>query len=899
MRDAFVGRRAELDVLHARAADAAAGRPTLVVVQGAAGFGKTALLDAFTAFTLPPGWQRLGAAGDDAEARLPYGLFDRLVLGRGIGPVEHTEPFTAGATLLHLLGDVQESGPVALVVDDAQWADRASLLALTFTLRRLHADRVLTILALRPEAADRLPPGLLRLARDRGTWIGLPGLTAEEVRELAGLLGRDGLSRRTAERLLDHTGGSPLHLSSLLAETGPDALLRGRGPLPAGTAFTLSVQSTLRTAPAPARTLIEAAAVLGPRCPLGRAAAVGQVDEPLDALQEALGSGLVEAGQDTDGWHLRFRHPVVRAAVHDSLGPATRAELHRRAAATVGPVAALEHRAAASAGPDPELVGALAAQAAADLLAGRISLGADRLLAATRLSPPGPGRDELLLDAVDLLLAAGEAAEAAGFADRLAALPDTPKRQLVLARLAWLGGDLAAAERLARSAWETGSGPTRAAGAAMIAQFHQLSLSAADAVQWAERALAVGGLPAALEPIMLGTYGAELAIMGRPRDGLAALAALPEDPADVIPRLHDALAARGLVRMMLDDLDGAHRDLRPFVPRPGWEPHPHRLVGLGWLAEVEYRIGHWDDSLLHAAQAESLAVDTDQTWLLAFAHGMSVTPLAARGLWDEARAHLAAARADARRQGDAGNGVLAANAAVRLGAFRGDAEAVLAAAAPMLASDHGAEREPGLYTWVGHYCSALVTVGRLAEAEAELARTEELCRERGSRSGLAAVALARGELAAARREPAAARAAFEEALRVGDGAASVLDRARALAAHGRFLRRTGSRRAAIAQLTAARAVFARLHARPFLDRCDAELAACGASVARPEHSAADVLTPQERAVARLVCAGRTNREVAAELVLSVKTVGYHLGNAYAKLGVNSRTQLAVRLGGSE
>ncbi|MGD9529635.1 MAG: AAA family ATPase, partial [Pseudonocardia sp.] len=526
MGDVFVGRRAELDVLQARAADAAAGRPALVVVEGAAGFGKTALLDAFTAFTLPPGWERLGAAGDEAEARLPYGLYDRLVLGHGDARVEHAEPFTAGAALLHLLGDVQETGPVALVVDDTHWADRASLLALTFTLRRLHADRVLTILTLRPEAADRLPPGLLRFARDRGTWIGLPGLTAEEIRELAGLLGRGGLSRRSAERLLDHTGGSPLHLSSLL--TAPDAQLRGRGPLPAGPAFTLSVQATLRAAPAPARRLLEAAAVLGPRCPLGRAAAVGRVDEPLDALQEALDSGLVEAGQDTDGWQLRFRHPVVRAAVYDSLGPATRAELHRRAATTVGPVAALEHRAAAAAGPDPELADALAAQAAADVEGGRIALGADRLLAATRLRPPGPAHDGLLLDAVDLLLAAGEAAEAAGFADRLAGLPDTPKRQLVLARLAWLGGDLATAERLARSAWETGSGPTRAAGAAMVAQFHQLSLSAADAVQWAERALAVGGLPAALEPVMLGTYGAELAIMGRPHDGLAAFAALAE-----------------------------------------------------------------------------------------------------------------------------------------------------------------------------------------------------------------------------------------------------------------------------------------------------------------------------------------------------------------------------------
>ena len=80
-------------------------------------------------------------------------------------------------------------------------------------------------------------------------------------------------------------------------------------------------------------------------------------------------------------------------------------------------------------------------------------------------------------------------------------------------------------------------------------------------------------------------------------------------------------------------------------------------------------------------------------------------------------------------------------------------------------------------------------------------------------------------------------------------------------------------------------------------RCDAELAACGAPIDAAGHAPADLLTPQERAVTQLVCAGRTNREVAAELYLSVKTVGYHLGNAYAKLGVNSRTQLAARLAG--
>jgi DNA-binding CsgD family transcriptional regulator len=131
---------------------------------------------------------------------------------------------------------------------------------------------------------------------------------------------------------------------------------------------------------------------------------------------------------------------------------------------------------------------------------------------------------------------------------------------------------------------------------------------------------------------------------------------------------------------------------------------------------------------------------------------------------------------------------------------------------------------------------------------------------------------------------------------IGAGAATALDQARTQALYGAFLRRAGERQAAGDQLRAARDTFARLGAMPFLDRCDAELLACGLAVDRPAGQVDSLLTRQEQAVARLVCAGKSNREVAAELIISVKTVGYHLGNTYAKLGINTRTQLAAMLG---
>lgn len=198
--------------------------------------------------------------------------------------------------------------------------------------------------------------------------------------------------------------------------------------------------------------------------------------------------------------------------------------------------------------------------------------------------------------------------------------------------------------------------------------------------------------------------------------------------------------------------------------------------------------------------------------------------------------------------------------------------------------------------WAGPYASALVALGRYQEADVALDELAEVAARLQRKSALATVARVRGELAMAHRDPVAARVAFNSAVTLGAGSATALDQARTAALYGGFLRRAGERRAAGEQLRAARDAFTRLGAMPFLDRCKAELSACGLAVDQPAGQLDNRLTTQEQAVTRLVCAGRSNREVAGELIISVKTVGYHLGNAYAKLGVNSRTQLAALLG---
>ena len=235
---------------------------------------------------------------------------------------------------------------------------------------------------------------------------------------------------------------------------------------------------------------------------------------------------------------------------------------------------------------------------------------------------------------------------------------------------------------------------------------------------------------------------------------------------------------------------------------------------------------------------------------------------------------------------------MCANAAIHLAACRGDPSAVVAVAESLHALGGRPVHEPGFLDWPTQWVGALVDLGRLGEAGDILEELDATARERGSRSRLAALARLRGEVATARRAHRAARDAFEEAVHLGDRAAA-LERALTQAAYGRFLRRRGERRAAVARLETAQRELLSLGAHPFVRRCEEELAACGVRPSQPGSTSPVALTPQERMVAVLACRGLTNADIAREMVLSAKTVGYHLGNVYTKLDVHSRAQLAA------
>jgi DNA-binding CsgD family transcriptional regulator len=690
-----------------------------------------------------------------------------------------------------------------------------------------------------------------------------------------------------------HTAGSPLHLRALFQELPVQELRRTRGPLPVPSSYANLVLAALSGCPEPTRRLLMAAAVLGVRSRLLQAAEVGEVADPLHRLEEAAQTGLVDAREDGDGWLVAFAHPLIRSAVYDDLGPATRSKLHTRAA-VAQPQRALFHRAAAAGGrADPDLVSDLITQAGQQDAAGRSSAAADLLLTAARLSPPGETQQGLLLDAIDHLLRSGEPAEAAAYADQLAAMPNSTKRTLVQARWAAIQGRHNEVDELAHSVWEEGGAAERASAAALLAQLAVLRNNNAGAIHWAKEASRTGALSGPLADEVCCVQAVALGMSGQAAAGLLFLADQRRDGASVELR-----AINGILRMIVGDYLGAIADLQVCVPgHPGWSASPRLLSGLGGLADAEFRSGAWDDSERHAGQAISLVDDTDQTWLLAYVHAVAALVPAAKGNWQQAEHHVTAAAQAAAAITDSASAATAADAAVHLAFCRGDPLAVTIAAGSLLASREGAPKEPGVMSWAGPYASALVALGRFDDAEAALADLSDTAKRLDRRSALATAARVRGELAVARRQPAAARAAFDEAVRLGAGSATALDQAWSQAVFGRFLRRAGERRAAGDQLRAARDTFVRLGAAPFLDSCNAELAACGLAVDRPAAAPLTSLTTQEQAVARLVCAGKSNRDVAAELVISVKTVGYHLGNTYSKLGVNTRTQLAALLNG--
>jgi DNA-binding CsgD family transcriptional regulator len=913
-RSVFVGRASELAVLATAAASARSGQPRVALVEGDAGIGKSTLLGRFSA-GLAGAAVVLRASGDESEQLLPYGLISQLVAsvgraGRGApgllaaGLGGRVDPLAVGADVVAWLGQLR--GMVLVVIDDFHWADTPSARALLFAVRRLQADQVLVLVSARSGELPRLGESWPRfLAGDhRAVRIRLPGLGLEEVLELGREVGAGELRHREARRLLAETGGNPLYCRAVLEEAAAAGLAQAGLPLVVPRSLAGVVQARMGVLSPAAAGLVTAAAVLGYQCDLASAAALAGLDDPLPALGEAVAAGILADQARGAAGGVRFTHQLVWRAVYHDLSPGRRRGLHARAANVLDRWRALEHRVAAAAGPDDQLAAELEAVGREAGTLGRTAQAANWLAQSAAVSAEPSAADRRALDALETLLYAGEVAEAELLAVRVAAAEPSARRSQLLGTVDFLAGRTAVGEARLLAAWH-GHGQDHdvavgIAAAYWLAMLCLISSRIAEAITWGERAART--TDAAMRHRALGLVAVALAADGRPAEGLARLASLPAAPAEVGPEDTDALIMRGVARLLADDLAGGVGDLSAAAARlRAGLPMSMASQCLSCLASAEWRLGAWDEAALHAELAVSLARDFERVWDLGFVHGVAAIVPAQRGDWETAAAHVRRAMAGGQAAGTAARVNAALMAQAYLCAARGDREGVIAAADAVRATGKGQYclHIAGRNEWQILEIDALAGLGRLDEARTALAELDTTLSSGGPAAVLVAAERLHGDLALAAGEHGEAAVAFEAAWRRASRLRAPLTLAQLEISDARRLRAAGQQDAATARLRSARQRLASLGAQPYLRICDQELAAAGAAPAGPSAtSALAALTTAEQAVARLVAAGRSNRQTAAELYVSIKTVEFHLRHIFDKLGIGSRKELSARLGAS-
>ena len=608
--DPFVGRSAEVAALRAELAAARTGTPRIVVVQGDAGIGKTVLLEQFLATETD--LTVLRATGEPWEAYVAYGVVDQIMRGAGVSTARllvsrdrsfpPEEPVGVGAWILDVLKELDQKAPVAVIVDDAHWADIDSLRALLFAARRLVDERVLLVLGQRIEDEERLPEGLRRLAGGRtGTTVALQPLPPSDVHELATALGVRGFSTRAARRLHTHTGGNALYVKTMLSEL-PEKRWRTWNPtLPAPRAFAAQVLRRLAAASAPTRRLVEAVAVLGTTAPVGAAATLAGVPDLFAALDEASVAGLLLVREDFGIREVAFPHPLVQAAVYEQLGPLRRMQLHSAAAEFVEDEGALlRHRVLAATPPNAELAGELEAFARREAAVGAWSSAAWALVEGSNLSPNRELREQRLLLAVDATVGAGDLHQAEIFARDVASFGRGAWRDAALGYLAILRGRRDEAEELLGHAWRLSADDPDTSVAAVVAQrlgLHAVGrLRGDEVVHWSTRAveLARPGDPVRVEAEAL--LGLGMGWEGRIDEGMTAYEALlgRVNADEHGPQLERIRMAHGWLRLVGGDVTGARASLAMSAPAalragsvriavwsfPGW-PTPSSCWGPG------------------------------------------------------------------------------------------------------------------------------------------------------------------------------------------------------------------------------------------------------------------------------------------------------------------------------
>jgi DNA-binding CsgD family transcriptional regulator len=902
--DPFVGRAAELARVAEVMARVKAGQPWLVAIEGDPGLGKTAL--ARRCLAEATGLKVLSARADQAETDLDFGIVDQLLRAAGDGfpaalPGDGTgspaSSFAVGAGLLEVVGEQQVNGPVAILIDDLQWADRRSVEALTFMLRRLSVDTVVAVVTYRgtggrlDEAAQRM-----LLSVENRLHLPLAGLHADEVASLAAAVTAGPVDDEAVQWLCRRTDGHPLYLRTLLSEgLDLDPRAPGRPALPRSLASVIGAQ--LRALPQDTQVSLEMLSVLNLRIPLAQLGQAAEIDSPSAAIEPAVAAGLVDWWPEEPTCPVEIHHLLVRDAVYTGITASKRQALHARAALMVSEPASWEHRVAALDRPDEDLAAHLERLADQEAADGRLALAATHLQWASDISPARADRERRLLTAALHLMLAEESR---GLALRQAveATAPSPLRSCVLGTIAFSSGQLGEAEQrfseaLVRTRNDPDSQPLAAKIANRLAGTYTLLGDGEQVMTLGRWALGTGCLDAAASSQTRTLIAIGASQVAGPREALAEMGHLDPDPTRVGPVDVDGLSFRGVFRLLVGDLDGAVSDMTASLAlaRRG----ATLTLGLRayfYLALAQYLAGAWDDVLLTAEQGFSAAAIHSRRYELPLLHLAAGCVPAGRGAAEDAERHARLAEETAGSLDYGQERVYAAMARALVCQASGDYLGMADALAHWQ-DDTALDGRSRVYAvlWRPLLAEGLVGSGQSQQAAAVL----DQIRAESGQVGYIQPALAwlEGWLAEQRGSLDDAREIYQR----GEDTASThspVYAARLLLAHGRLLRRTGNRKEAVERLRRASELFLSLRAAPFIARTEEELAAChlpGNPAAKARNQSVLALTSRETEVAHLVGRGLSNREIAAELYLSQKAVEYHLGNIYAKCGLKGRQEL--------
>ncbi|WP_030669657.1 helix-turn-helix transcriptional regulator [Streptomyces sp. NRRL B-1347] len=919
--DVLIGRQDDLRRLDALLRAARESRGGALVLRGEPGIGKSALLrqsaESATGFLV------LRASGAEFEMELPFAALHQL-LGPVTGhlealPAPHRkalevafgldtgtpDPFLVGVASLGLLVETVRERPLLCVVDDAQWLDRASAKALAFLARRVSAESIALVFAVRepsplPEFGG-LPGHALR------------GLGAADARALLAAAVRAPLDEHVRARILAEARGNPLALVELPRTAGLAGMAGGFAePDSIPGVIEQSFRARLALLPSAARLLVTVAAA----DPIGDPELLWRAAEHLgiDAAAAAESVPLVEFGA-----RIRFSHPLARSAAYRAAAPEERRRAHGALAAATDPVTDPDrrawHRAQAGAGPDEQVAAELEASATRAQERGGVAAAAAFLERSAALTISPVRRAERTLAAVRAKLSVGDFDAAA---DLLATVrTDDPGRA---ARADLLRGRLSFARR------RGDEGPTahllRAAArlaATDPAWSRECSL---DAV---EMGLLLGGFEEVVEAVretetrgdpVSGAAESGTAAPGTTDSGTAAPGttapetAAPETAAlgkvaPGSPPSGTPAVLTGLISLVSDGHLTAGDILRPVVGDPGHEVWARR-PSLGFMLATEL----WHFESLHgiAARAVTAGRESGSFHALPIALAMRATAAVHRGAFGAAAELISEEEAIA----DATGAAPLVYPRLHLAALRGRREEAVALFASV---DHRmslsvqwatavlsngladypaalkAARQAFEYGAIG---TAGLALPELVEAavrcgEPETAAAAHAALRQRTQAGRQAWGL--GVEAYARALVTGDESAYQEAIDLLDDSSLVVYRARAQLLYGEWLRRQGRRRDARSALRLAHGTLSDLGMEAFAERAAGELRATGEQARSRTAQATDQLTMQEVHIARLVADGATSKEVAAKLFLSPRTVDAHLRNIFRKLGLTSRRQL--------